>query len=203
MVTLAISTDAPLISGPPQGEWTRAEWERLPDDGAVYEIIGGFLYVSKSPSYFHQWIVFRLASKLGEPAVERGLAYPVLSPTGVFMPGCDPVQPDFALIAAANAGIIRERRVYGVPDLIVEILSPGSRDYDLKVKLRAYADASVPEYVIIDPETRTLALHSLIEPGRYAEPQIYRETDTVTFACLPGVALRVGVLFDGAPDAEP
>jgi Uma2 family endonuclease len=139
---------------------------------------------------------------VGAPALERGLGYPFYAPIGVFMPGCDPVMPDFLFITIAHAGIIRERRVYGVPDLIVEILSPGSREYDLTVKLRAYADAGVPEFVIIDPTARTLALYNLIAVGAYAEPKIYSEADTVMFACLPEIALRVGLLFEGAPDTE-
>ena len=33
MTTLVIPTEAPAVPGPPQGQWTYADWERLPDDG--------------------------------------------------------------------------------------------------------------------------------------------------------------------------
>lgn len=39
MTALVISTDAPAVAGPPQGHWTYADWEALPDDGNRYEII--------------------------------------------------------------------------------------------------------------------------------------------------------------------
>ena len=62
MLTLAIPTDAPAVTGPPQGHWTYADWERLPDDGNRYEIIEGVLYVSDAPNYDHQFTVMQLSN---------------------------------------------------------------------------------------------------------------------------------------------
>lgn len=125
------------INSPPQGQWTAADWEALPDDEYRYEIIDGELYMSKSPSYFHQWILLNLYDLVGRPARQQGLAFPALAPIGVFMPGTTPVQPDFVLVMAQHSAIIHDRGIQGVPDLIVEVLSPGSRDYDEDVKLKA------------------------------------------------------------------
>ncbi len=52
MRTLVISTDAPTVPGPPQGHWTYADWEALPDDGNIYEIIDGVLYRTTAPGSF-------------------------------------------------------------------------------------------------------------------------------------------------------
>jgi len=57
MATLIIPTDSPVVSGPPQGQWTYADWEALPDDGNRYEVIGGVLYMSTAPSFLHQRII--------------------------------------------------------------------------------------------------------------------------------------------------
>jgi hypothetical protein len=43
------------VVGPPQSEWTAADWEALPEDGNRYEIIAGVLYMTTSPSLFHEW----------------------------------------------------------------------------------------------------------------------------------------------------
>jgi Uma2 family endonuclease len=188
------------INGPPQGQWTARDWENLADDGNRYEIIEGVVYVSTAPSYFHQWIIKRLVHKLGVPAEEQGLATVDFAPIGVFMPGCEPVQPDLVVVLAAQQSIIRDRRIYGVPDLIAEVLSPGSTDYDEGVKLAAYANAGVPEYVVIDPTQRQLRLYTLLHPGEYAEAQNFNEGDTVIFACLPTLPLAISGLFAGAPD---
>lgn len=200
MATLVITTDAPLVSGPPQGHWTVTDWENLPDDGQRYEIIDGVLYMSTAPSFFHQWIIYRLHAKVGNPAIEAGIAYGIGAPIGVFMPGMTPVQPDYLIVLAAHADIIRDRRIYGVPDLIVEVLSPGSVNYDEAVKRDAYARASLGEYAVIDPRTRQLRLYTLDDDGRYGDPTVFHEPDTVTFACLPALPFPLAALFAGAPD---
>ncbi len=200
MTALVIPTDAAAVNGPPQGRWTYADWETLPDDGNRYEVIGGVLYMTTAPSYFHQWIVRRLDRYVGQPAEQQGLAFAATAPIGLLMPGCDPVQPDFVLVLAARAAIIRERRIFGVPDLIVEVLSPGSVAYDERVKLAAYATAGVPEYATIDPAARTVSLYRLEAPGRYAAPRIFHEDARVSFDCLPTISVLVSDLFAGAPD---
>ena len=63
------------MPGPPQGQWTYADWEELPDDGNRYEIIDGVLYMTTAPSFFHQWIVNRLERHITIPAEDQGLAF--------------------------------------------------------------------------------------------------------------------------------
>ena len=203
MATLVIATDAPIVDGPPQGQWTAADWEKLPHDGNRYEVIDGVLYMSTAPSYFHQYITLQLVRHIGIPAEDQQLARVGFAPIGVLMPGCDPVQPDFVVVLAARATIIHDRRIHGTPDLIIEILSPSNRAYDEQVKLRAYARAGLPEYAIVDPVNRALRHYRLEQPGQYAPPQLYDHSQTMSFDCLPGLPLPVGDLFAGAQDPMP
>ena len=200
MVSLIIPTDAKAIAGPAQGHWTYADWERLPDDGDRYEVIDGVLYMTTAPSTFHEWITIAFMRYVGIPAIEQGLAYVMTAPVGVLMPGCDPVQPDVVVVLKEHASLFKDRRIRGVPDLIVEILSPSNADYDLRIKLAAYARAGLPEFAIIDPVERTLSLRRLAEPGRYAPAVIAGGADVVVFDCLPSISLAVADLFAGAPD---
>ena len=116
------------------------------------------------------------------------------------MPGCDPVQPDLVVVLAWRALRIEDSGIFVIPDVLGEILSPRNRDYNENVKLKAYAKAGVPEYVVIDPVKRQLRYYTLDAPGEYSEPRAFNEGDTVTFACLPTIAVAVGKLFEGAPD---
>ncbi|HWE64606.1 MAG TPA: Uma2 family endonuclease [Chloroflexota bacterium] len=200
MTALVIPTDAPSVTGPPQGRWTYADWERLPDDGNRYEVIDGVLYMSTAPSFFHQWITLQLVEHIGIPAKQQGLAIPAFAPIGVLMPGCDPVQPDFVIVLSSRASIIHDRRIWGVPDAIVEILSPSNRPFDEEVKFLAYARAGLPEYVIVDPGERQLRHYRLAQPDQYAEPRLYGEADDFHFDCLPAFPVHVGDLFAGSPD---
>jgi Uma2 family endonuclease len=201
VLPVIIQSDVTL-SGPPQGAWTAADWEALPDagDGHRYEIIDGVLYMSTAPSYFHQYGIKRFYRLVGVPAEDAGLAHVDFAPIGVFMPGCDPVQPDLIVVLAARADIIRDRRIYGVPDLIVEVLSPSTRAFDESVKLKAYARCGVPEYVIIDLAAHAVRLYALTEPGIYGLPATFSGDARVTLGCLPTITFRAGDLFDGAPD---
>ena len=156
--------------------------------------------MTTAPSNFHQWIVKRLERYIGIPAEDQGLAYTFPAPIGLLMPGCDPVQPDYLVILQTNSAIIVDRRIRGVPDIIIEIQSPSNSAYDERVKLVAYALAGVPEYAIIDPRTRKLSHYRLDALGRYAYPQIFGEQQTMTFDCLPTLPLAIADLFAGAPD---
>jgi Uma2 family endonuclease len=200
MPTLVLPTNAPFVTGPSQGEWTFADWESLPADENRYEIIDGVLYMTTAPHSFHQWITRRLERFVGIPAEDAGLAFSFAAPVGLIMAGCDPVQPDYVVVSTAKIDIFYNGRIYGVPDLIVEILSPSTRSYDERVKLVAYAIAGVPEYAIIDPMNRTLDLYRLDAPGRYRSPLVFRSSDLVSFTCLPGISFALSELFAGAPD---
>jgi Uma2 family endonuclease len=197
---IPVLTDTPPVKGPPHGQWTFADWEQIPPDDNRYEVIDGVLYMSTSPSLFHQWVVFCIVEWFGVPAKKRGLGVSFFAPVGVLMPGCQPVQPDFVFVSQANASILHDKRIRGVPDLIIEILSPGNPDFDLDIKLDAYARYGVPEYAIAFPRQHEVRLYSLEGPGVYGEPRIFRGEDVLTFACMPGVECRVRDLFDGAPD---
>jgi Uma2 family endonuclease len=199
MITFPLSTNAP-VRGPRQGDWTREDWEFLRhDDGNRYEIIDGYLYVSTSPSLYHQYILKRCYRLVGGAAEDAGLGQAFFAPVGLFMPGCDPVQPDFVFVGTAKLDILRDRHIYGIPDLIIEIVSPSNSAYDEETKLRAYEAAGVPEYAIVFPMARALRLYRRAG-AQYGEPLIYEQNDRVTFVCLPTIALRGGDLFDGAPN---
>src|SRR4029079_14643362 len=110
-------------------------------------------------SVFHQWIISRLMRLVGFPLQDEQLGYAFTSPIGVFMPGCDPVQPDFLLVRMERASMFSDGRVNGVPDLLVEVLSPSHPHLDTTIKRAAYARAGVPEYWIMRPATRDIMIY--------------------------------------------
>jgi Uma2 family endonuclease len=188
------------LKGPPQGHWTVAHWERLPEDDNRYELIEGTLYMTTAPSFFHQWIVGALIEHLGVPARQRGLGIWATAPIGVLLSRRDAVQPDFLFIRTERvATLVRDRRVRGAPDLVVEVLSPGNSTEAMALKRNAYARGGVLEYLEIDPATRTL-LHYHLANDTFGEPVVYTEDQTITLASLPEVPLLIAALFAGAPD---
>ncbi len=181
--------------------WSYARWEQLPDDGNRYEVVDGVLYMTTAPSNLHQWIVTRLLRFVGLPTEDQGLAYPITGPIGVLMPGCDPVQPDFLLVRRSNAAIIHDRRIRGIPDLIVEIHSPSNPEQDTDTKRGAYARAGVSEYWIVRPQTRDVLVcwQPDVALGDYGQVRLVLPAAELVSPTLL-VHIKVGDLFAGAPD---
>ncbi len=171
------------------------------DDGYRYEIIDGVLFVSTAPSLFHQWISKRIVRELDEQLELPGLAFVFSAPVGLFMPGCDPVQPDIVAVLTADRDILRDRRIHGIPALIVEILLPSNPEQDLQVKLAAYTRAGVPEYWVFRPAERDALVHSQpeIATGRYLQVTHVAADGVLVSPTLPFCA-EITAFFAGAPD---
>lgn len=147
---------------PPQGKWTYADYLYLPDDNMRYEIIGGNLYMSPAPHPNHQFVLGELFATFQEHVKKNQLGRVYISPIDVVMlPFATPVQPDMLFISRDRLNIITETRIEGSPDLVVEVLSPGNIAHDLETKFKAYADAGVKEYWIVDAENCTIQVNVL------------------------------------------
>ena len=182
--------------------WNRERWERLPADGNRYEVIDGVLYMTTAPSNFHQWIIRQAFLALFQQIDDRGVGITLWAPIGLFMPGCDPVQPDLFVVRAADLGIIREGRIHGVPALLVEVLSPSHPTYGSRTKREAYARAGVPEYWMVRPATRDVLVCAQPDAalGDYAQSQRVGEDADLISPTLP-IRAAVAEFFAGAPDS--
>jgi Uma2 family endonuclease len=200
-IASALSTTPNVAMRSQDNTWDRARWETLPNDGNRYEVIDGVLYLTTAPKFFHQWIIRQLFLLLHAQIDLAGLGITTWSPIGLFMPGCDPVQPDLLVIHARDLGIIVDGRIEGIPALIVEVLSPSHPDLDLRTKREAYARAGVPEYWIVRPATRDVLVCSQpdAQTGDFNHTELFAKDDTLSSHTLP-VRVPVSNLFAGAPD---
>lgn len=181
-------------SGPPQGQWTHADYAALPDDGQRYEIVDGVLYMTPSPVTAHQrashWLVFHLTRAVDLAGIGEVFAAPYdveLAPKVV-------LQPDIVVVLNQNAGIVTEEHIVGVPDLVVEILSPGTAGFDRRDKQDAYAAAELGEYWIADPTARTIEVLRLSGDG-YESLGAFHGAATLPSAVIPDLASPVEHLF--------
>src|SRR5882672_10084828 len=159
---------------PPQGEWTYADWCKLPVDGYRYEVITGVLYVSPPPSIRHQRISIALVGHLLDFLKLQPLGEMLTAPVGVRLPNQPmPLQPDIIFVRTERLGIVGEAYVEGAPDLLVEILSPSNWLYDRREKMQAYQKAGVVEYWIVDPRALAIEVYAL-EQGVYVLLGQYR-----------------------------
>ncbi|HEV2350964.1 MAG TPA: Uma2 family endonuclease [Terriglobia bacterium] len=124
----------------------------LPSDGKRYEIIEGELFVTPAPNFLHQIIVTRLTRYLSAFVEDNQIGLVFVSPFDVVFSQFDVVEPDVLYVSKARSSVLTDKNVQGSPDLVVEVLSPGTAKIDRTIKLKLYARFGVEEYWIIDPE---------------------------------------------------
>jgi len=190
-----------LVTRSLDASWSYARWSQLPDNGNRYEVIDGVLYMTTAPSFFHQWITSRIIRMLQTQIEDRGVGIVAFSPIGLLMPGCDPVQPDIVVVRSAERGMIYDRRINGVPALIVEVLSPSNAEKDTEIKRAAYARAGLPEYWIARPGERDLLLLSRPDQasGLFLQSSSVAPDGELVSPTLPFRAAIAG-FFAGSPD---
>jgi Uma2 family endonuclease len=146
---------------PQEIQLTYADYRELPEDGRRYEIIHGSLEVSPSATLIHQTIVSRLMAML-LPFIEgRKLGRLLTAPMDVILSQDTVVQPDLLFIAAPRLKDMGGDFVHGAPDLVIEVLSPGTQARDRGVKRHLYARFGVREYWQVDPDGRSVTILGL------------------------------------------
>jgi Uma2 family endonuclease len=157
--------DPRYLTGVGPGTLTYEDYCALPDDGLRYEIIDGLLFSEPSPWLAHQRAVGNLIFTLHAHVRERGLGE-VFTRVDVILDQRTVVVPDIVFVARERAGIVTERAIEGAPDLIVEVLSPGTVRRDRVAKRNTYARHGVRHCWLVDPAEKTLEAFELIE-GAY------------------------------------
>ncbi len=146
----------------------------MPEDGKRYEAIGGHLYVTPAPRTRHQWVTMSLVRELLPLLSGHGRLF--TAPVGVeFVDTEEGVQPDLLFVSADRLKIIRELTIQGPPDLVIEILSPGTARRDRGVKLDLYRRQGVAEYWIVDLDAKSVE----VWPFSSSASAVERHTDHV------------------------
>jgi Uma2 family endonuclease len=172
---------------------TYADYLTWPDD-VRYELIDGVAYLmAPAPTLDHQDVageIFRqLANALGGQPCRAYIA-----PVDVRLPKADEddarvdtvVQPDVLVVCDADK--LDRRGVRGAPDLVIEVLSPGTAGHDHRTKRQVYERAGVREYWLVHPTDRMVTIYRL-EEGGFGKPEIQDLSGETPIGILPGVAI--------------
>ncbi len=152
----------------------------MPDDGNVYELIDGVLFVSPPPGRRHQRALLRLGELLDDVCPEE-LA--VLWPPYVIRPAFDTeLRPD--LQVAWDEDVDGEV-VLDTPELVVEVVDPSTTINDLNNKKAAYERMGVPHYWILDPTRPSLLVYELTDERYHRLADVHAEEPFETEAPFP------------------
>ena len=134
--------------------WTAAEMDALPVDRLRHEIIDGERCDTPPPSQRHQQAVLRLMMLL-LPYCDLIRADLLFAPGAVKFSEFDQVQPDLFVLPRTDEGRLATQFAdVGRLLLAVEVLSPSSSHMDRVTKRVLYRANGVPEYWVVDIETR-------------------------------------------------
>ena len=154
------------IESPPR---TIMEVFKMLPEGTLAELLNGVIYMSPSPVRNHQRFIGKLFSAIDHFVEQHDLGELYVAPFDVYLDEQkNAVQPDLVFIAKENLSIIQEH-IHGVPDLIIEVLSEGNKNHDLKTKKELYEKFGVKEYWIVDPSSRQ-AMGYFFSRGKYEAP---------------------------------
>jgi Uma2 family endonuclease len=163
--------------------WTYEDYYKL-DDDQRYEIISGELLMAPAPDTWHQDWSRKLFRLIDQVVAKNALGEVFYAPIDIVLDEENTVQPDIVFIAAPNLHIIQRRAIFGVPDLLVELVSPASVRRDRYEKKELYARFGVKEHWIGDPANKSLEILTLKE-GRYQLHGCAEEKGKLTSLILP------------------
>jgi Uma2 family endonuclease len=140
--------------------YTYQDYLSLPEDGKRYELINGELIMSAAPNLFHQDVSGNIYYNLRKYIEQNPFGKIYDAPVDVVLSETNVVQPDIIFISNENKHLLAETHIAGAPDLVIEILSPGTAYYDLIEKKELYAVSGVHEYWIVDPKKKSVEVHT-------------------------------------------
>jgi len=165
-------------------------------EGDRMQLVDGELVVNE-PKQIHGLLQGRLyAALFNWVAAGRGRGLALL-PADVVLDEFNVFGPDLLWIAERHRPANLHERLTRVPDLCVEIRSPGTWRYDVGAKKAAYERGGLPELWLVDDRSETLLAFARSAPDRDAFDVAIELTpgDVLTSPQLPGFALAIDDLF--------
>ncbi|CAN5705617.1 Uma2 family endonuclease [soil metagenome] len=137
--------------------FTVAEYLETDETSRRRELVHGELREPPAPAYGHQAVVTRLVALFHTHVERHRLGHVCVSPLDVILDAERDLilQPDIVFVSSERAGIIRDR-IWGAPDLVVEVLSPSTREYDRRTKVDLYQQYGVRECWLLDPVSQSI-----------------------------------------------
>ena len=175
--------------------FTAEELLCLPTTGRRLELVKGEVYEMAPAGGPHGYVSMNIGVLLGVHVRSNGLGRVFAAETGfILRRSPDTVRaPDAAFISydRLSEGAIPEGFIQVMPDLVVEVVSPGDRQREVSEKIEEWLRAGVRLVWVIYPVTRSGDVYrSLDDVSHLSEHDVLDGEDVV-----PGFACRLGELF--------
>lgn len=184
------------MTGRTQVKLTYEDYLLIPNDGKRHELLDGDHFMTPSPRPRHQRIVGNLYYAFRSYLAQHPVGEVFIAPLDVVMSPHDVCEPDIVFVSNDQASIVTPMNIQGVPTLVVEVLSDGSRKLDETYKRDRYGQAGIKDYWIVDPEVDLVKVLRLGDRG-YVQPIELRleRNDELTSPLLAAFRLPLTMLF--------
>ena len=177
-------------------KFTYDDFVHFPDDGKRHELIDGEHYVTPSPNTKHQTVSVNLTANLAWYLEAHPIGRVFHAPFDVVFSNFDVVEPDLLYVSRQRLDVLTEKHVRGAPDLVVEILSPGTKKVDEGAKRDLYERFGVREYWMVNPALDTVTVYRLRDLALVREAELSAAGgDVLTTPLLPGWAAPLARIF--------
>jgi Uma2 family endonuclease len=158
------------------------------------ELDYGMVREPPAPFFSHQLVVLKIARLLADYVEASGLGQIGIAPLDVVLDADRDliVQPDVLFVSRDRTSIIRNQ-VWGAPDLVVEVLSPGSAAHDRTKKLGWYRQYGVRECWLVDPAVEQVSIFDF--SGGMPEIRTNNRTDVLQSTVFPYFAVPAASLL--------
>ncbi len=191
-----------LVEEPdPSLNYTYADYLQWKFEERVELIKGRIFKISPAPNSKHQLVSIKLSSRLFT-FLEGKNCQVYAAPFDVRLPAKNKkrdneittvVQPDICIICDESK--IDKLGCIGAPDLVIEILSPGNTEKEIKIKFELYEEAGIKEYWIVYPVEESIAVFLLNEGGKFNGAKIYAAGDRIESGAVNGLAIDMNDIF--------
>ena len=167
-------------------------------EGHDVELIDGVVVEKIMVQFDHEQCSAWLYHLAGLYVKRRGLGLMLSSRIMVEIDEFGGRMPDLLFVRQERLDIVKQKAVYGAPDLVIEIISPNDRPSDLRVLEADYIRLGVPEIVFIDQKKQSIRFVRRREDGHVDE---IVSAGTVEFESIEGLSLDAAwILSEPRPD---
>lgn len=152
-------------------------FQQLPE-GTLAQLINNQIVMSPAPSDPHQRTIDKIYRRLGDYVEVNRLGETRVAPYDVYLNRRNVFQPDIIFIANENLHRIENNGLHSAPDLVIEILSPGTWRQDREDKKYEYERSGVKEHWMIDPADKSTEGFQLVDGEFQSIPS---ENGTISF----------------------
>lgn len=159
----------------------------MPETLGPQELVYGLLREAPAPSPGHQSAVGEIYICLRTHLAQRGIGHVWMSPIDVVLDREKDlvVQPDLIVVLNERRHIVADR-VWGAPDLVIEVMSPRPRIGRLDERLAWFAEYGVGECGLVRPAIRQIEVISFAD-GHAAGRRLFEPHESIASTVLPGL----------------